>query len=254
MIEFDPCRTPLLTPESIYGPRDKLLDTCIITFSGKLLQYALETWPCREVTHLELCSGYGTIPVYELEAEGRSIGLYNTLIGSTSAGNCLEEVRHLTGAKNYVMFGSAGCLDSEKTGGRPVIPTRAFRDEGLSYHYAPAADYIEMKNAFRVAAAFAGWGVPFVTGGTWTTDAFYRETPDKIRRRREEGCLTVEMECAGIQAVCDWFGLELYDFLLCGDVLDLPEWDSGNLRGANHDQQALHLALRLALAADRGEL
>ena len=28
-----------------------------------------------------------------------------------------------------------------------MVPTDAYRDEGTSYHYAPASDYIEIKNA-----------------------------------------------------------------------------------------------------------
>ena len=33
---------------------------------------------------------------------------------------------------------------------------------------------------------------------TWSTDGFYRETPDKISYRIEEGCSVVEMECSAL--------------------------------------------------------
>ena len=33
---------------------------------------------------------------------------------------------------------------------------------------------------------------------TWSTDGFYRETPDKVVYRIEEGCSVVEMECASL--------------------------------------------------------
>ena len=45
-------------------------------------------------------------------------------------------------------------------------------------------------------------GVPYVVAKTWTTDGLYRETPDRIRRRRAEGCLTVGEE------------RDLFDFVL----------------------------------------
>jgi purine-nucleoside phosphorylase len=41
-------------------------------------------------------------------------------------------------------------------------------------------------------------------GKTWTTDAFYRETPDKVARRRAEGCLTVEMETSAFFALAQF--------------------------------------------------
>lgn len=59
----------------------------------------------------------------------------------------------------------------------------------------------------------------------WTTDAIYRETKAKLEARKNEGCLAVEMELAGVQAVCDFYGWDLYDFLVTGDVLDQAVYD-----------------------------
>lgn len=50
-----------------------------------------------------------------------------------------------------------------------------------------------------------------------------------MEKRKSEGCIAVEMECAGVQAVCDFRGLELYNFLFSGDLLDAPEWEGGFL-------------------------
>ena len=46
-----------------------------------------------------------------------------------------------------------------------------------------------------------------------------RETVNLVRKRKEEGCIAVEMELAGVQAISDFYGFELYDFLVAGDVL-----------------------------------
>ena len=47
-----------------------------------------------------------------------------------------------------------------------------------------------------------------------------RETKGLVARRKSEGCIAVEMELAGVQAACDFYHLELYDFLEAGDVLE----------------------------------
>ncbi len=35
---------------------------------------------------------------------------------------------------------------------------------------------------------------------------------------------SVEMECAAVQAVCDYRKLNAYFFFTCGDLLDAPKW------------------------------
>ena len=49
------------------------------------------------------------------------------------------------------MFGGSGCLNKEIARGKVMVPTAAYRDEGTSYHYASASDYIEVRNADKVA-------------------------------------------------------------------------------------------------------
>ena len=51
---------------------------------------------------------------------------------------------------------------------------------------------------------------------------------------------------AGVQAVCDFYGLELFDFLEAGDVLDESDYDITDLPGANHDLGKLMIALEIA--------
>ena len=53
---------------------------------------------------------------------------------------------YMTGADKFILFGSAGALDKEKTKGKYVIPTEAYRDEGMSYHYAPPGDGLQEAN------------------------------------------------------------------------------------------------------------
>ena len=119
-------------------------------------------------------------------------------------------------------------------------------EEGLSYHYAPPADYIEVKNAKIVKAIFDELKLPNVLGKVWTTDAIYRETKAKFDARKKEGCIAVEMELAGVQAVCDFYGWELYNFLVTGDVLDQAVYDVSGLADANHNMDKLYVAIEIA--------
>ena len=157
------------------------------------------------------------------------------------------DVNWITGADKFIMFGSAGSLDSTATNGKFVIPTASYREEGLSYHYAAPTDYIEIKNSKIVKAIFDELNLPSVTGKVWTTDAIYRETNDKLEARKNEGCLAVEMELAGVQAVCDFYTWDLYDFLVTGDVLDQAVYDVSGLANANHNMDKLYIAIEIAM-------
>ena len=131
-----------------------------------------------------------------------------------------------------------------------TIPTYAYRDEGTSYHYVKAKDYIKIKNSNIVANFMKEKQIPYVEGKTWTTDAFFRETENNIAKRKADGCISVDMECSAMQAVCDFRGLELYYFLTSGDLLDAPEWDErhkeGEYKGTQHDSKHFDIALELA--------
>ena len=87
-------------------------------------------------------------------------------------GDTLSELQ----TDKYIVFGGAGCLNKEIAHGKVMVLTEAYRDEGTSYHYAPASDYITVKNADIVADFMEKNGLPYVKGKTWTTDAIYRET------------------------------------------------------------------------------
>lgn len=222
---------------------------CIITFSHVIERYVLENYPCREFVRLAQSSG--PLPVYAVEYQGNTLAFCKTTIGAPAAVGLLEEVAMQVDAKKFVAFGGAGCLRREIAHGKVMVPSFAYRDEGASYHYAPPADTIEIRNAGTVAAFMEDRGIPHVVGGTWTTDAFFRETEDSIQKRRAEGCISVEMECSALQAVCDFRGYELYYFLTSGDLLDAPQWNprrkaDGSLTGSQHDVTHFDIAAELA--------
>ena len=241
---FDPNSEPLMGPESFYGPQGKLCEVCILTFSHLILEAFRQSFPHRVGAVMGGCDGEK--PVYLFEHEGRTLGLCMSGVGSTLAGTNTIEINWLTGATKFIMFGSAGSLRREATEGKYVIPVEAYRDEGMSYHYAPPADYIKVRNAEKLAAFFEALRLPYVMGRVWSTDAFYRETREQVAARKREGCIAVEMELAGVQAVCDFHGFELYDFLVTGDVLDAPTYQIAGLHAANHDLDKLRIALELA--------
>lgn len=224
-----------------------MVDVMIITFSYIIEEYIKNHFNCTQIA--TLYSAAGLTPVYQIEYKGKKIGFYKTCIGAPCTVGLVEDVLSVVDTDKIIMFGGAGCLDKEIARGKIVIPTEAYRDEGTSYHYAPAADYITLKNSYIVADFMKQANIPYVLGKTWTTDAIYRETRGNFEKRKQDGCIAVEMECASVQAVCDFRGVKFYNFLKSGDLLDAPEWDPrselGN-KGSQHDPRYFMMALELA--------
>lgn len=234
---------PIVKLESFYGPKRKIVEKCIFIFSKVIYDHILEEFDCEKI--FEVGSANGNKPIWSFNFNNEKIAFYLSPIGSSGAGESIVEVNHLTGASKFIMFGSCGSLDKEKTKGKFIVPTKAYRGEGLSYYYAKASDYIDIKNHNVVKDIFLELKIPFVDGRVWTTDSMLRETVNLVNKRKNEGCICVEMELAGVQAVCDFYGLELYNFLATGDILDENNYDVSALSDANHNVDKLAIALEI---------
>ncbi len=242
---FDNKTAPIISPKRKVDASK--LDAMIITFSYLIEESIKNRFDCKEIATLH--SACGPTPVYLIDYKGKRIGFYKTFIGAPCAAGLIEDVLSEVDVDKFIMFGGAGCLDKEIARGKIMIPTEAYRDEGTSYHYAPAADYIKLKNSGIVADFMEQAGIPYVLGKTWTTDAIYRETRGNFEKHKSDGCIAVEMEVSAVQAVCDHREVELYNFLKSGDLLDAPKWDPRSEFGSNgsqHDPRYFMIALDLA--------
>lgn len=241
---YDISSSAVMTLHDFYGERRNIVDTCLIILSTVLHDCLLSHYECSEIGRFHACNG--DIVLYQIMYKDKKIAFYLSAIGSALASQACYEASWLSGATKFVMCGSCGALDSEKVQGRYIIPTEAYRGEGASYYYAPESDYIEIKGHDLVCGVFERLHIPYVEGRVWTTDVMMRETRNLVNRRKQEGCIAVEMELAGVQAACNFYGLQLYDFLEPGDVLDRDDYDCSLLASANHDERKLIIALEIA--------
>lgn len=223
-------------------------DACIVTFSYVIERFVLDNYDCKQIGQIHFATGI--TPIYQIDYNGKKFAFYKTYVGAPACVGTVEDTLAVIKTDKYVVFGGCGCLDKEIAHGKVMIPTEAYRDEGTSYHYAPASDYIKVKNADIVAKFMEENGIPYVKGKTWSTDAFYRETVNNFEKHKADGCISVDMECSGLQAMCDFRNLELYMFFTSGDLLDAPEWDErhkfGEVEGTQHDSGHFDIALELA--------
>lgn len=244
---FDPVSKEILKPTHMIRPVAGFPETVVLTFEEKSLRLLKNVCAFRVAAILK---GGRDIPVYALRYNEQDLAICQSIIGGAATAALVEELRAL-GAKRVLLYGACGVLDRAVTAGYFILPTAACRDEGTSYHYLPPADYVEVPTAGRLAEIFEELGLSYVLGKTWTTDAIYRETRANVDKRRAEGCVAVEMECASAMAVGQFRRMPVYQFLYAEDSLDGSDWDPrtwGAVPASNYEKYlrvALETAARL---------
>ena len=193
----------------------------------------------------EFVSATKTYPVYVMDYKGEKVCLAQAPVGSAPAAQFMDWLIGY-GVEKIISTGTCGVLANIEENAF-LVPVRALRDEGTSYHYASPSRYMEMQiEAISVIEqVLEQLGIPYEEVMTWSTDGFYRETAEKVAYRKEEGCAVVEMECATLAAVAQLRGVVWGQLLFTADSLaDLENYDSRDW-GSEAFDKALELCLEI---------
>ncbi|MHB1483107.1 MAG: nucleoside phosphorylase [Saccharofermentanales bacterium] len=224
ILEFDPNQKAKIEPSNLIEKTD-VPEYCVITFFSDVINEMLQSNKLKQVAMFYSCTV--NLPIYETEYNGKSIAIVQGFLGAAGSAGLLEELIAM-GIKKFIVCGAAGVLQKGIQVGHLVVPYSAVRDEGVSYHYIEPSREIECnQHAINIIEKlFQDENIPYIKAKTWTTDAFYRETEDKIALRVSEGCVTVEMETAAFFSVSKFRNVVLGQILFGGDDLSGVEWDS----------------------------
>ncbi len=170
---------------------------CLLDFDGELAGYLNSVararldprWPCF---HTRL---------YRWRTGRHEFGIVGGTIGAPFAVLVAEEL-FASGCQALVSIGSAGLVAVDLEPPFFLLIERSLRDEGTSYHYTSPAPFAEADRNLlnEVQKRLAGAGITVRRGATWTTDAPFRETAERIAYCRRWGIVAAEMEAAALLA------------------------------------------------------
>jgi len=223
ILEFDPDKNAIINPKKEIKAID-IPERCVICFFQDVINKLNQQKQLTKVVDQK--SEIGKHPVYMFEFKNEKLALFHPGVGAPLSAGLLEEVI-ARGCRKFIVCGNAGVLDSTIARGHLLIPISAVRDEGTSYHYLPPSREVKAdpKAINAIETVLKRSGISYLLTKTWTTDAFYRETPNKIVLRKSEGCLTVEMEAAALFAVAKFRDVILGQILYSGDDVGGKEWN-----------------------------
>lgn len=240
--EFDPSHSAVINPDMIVKRIDGFPDVTVSCFSRHLFANLLAFFDPEQIG--ESHSATGVVPIYKVKYKDETFAMYQSFVGEPACAGLYEDIIAM-GSKCLILLGNCGVLDKNIEDCGIIIPNKAIRDEGLSYHYVPASDTIEINTKYRelFKEVLKEYNYPYVEGTTWTNDACYRETRDKVKRRKEQGAICVEMECAGMQALCDFRKTDFFQFFYAGDNLDHSQWQPRSISGQTRLDDKSKIAL-----------
>lgn len=228
ILEFDNDRDALITPQMFGEVHGSLgTDKLIISFFKDAINTLLDEG--KIVVH-KVIKGENDLVLYKFVDD--DVLLMHGIIGCAATGGYLDELTGC-GIKKVMFCGGGGVLDKNIEVGELLVVEGAIRDEGFSYHYIEPTRivYSQAEVREKICSHLTENGVPYTTGIVWTTDAFYRETREKIALRKAEGARIVEMEQAGCLAVAQFRGIKYGAIIYGGDDVSGSTWDSRMWRG-----------------------
>ncbi|TFH30789.1 MAG: uridine phosphorylase [Promethearchaeota archaeon] len=228
ILEFDTEKQSIINPERFFKGGNAP-EICIFPFYKSVINDLVKQNVLQEIG-CEKSLVTDPLPLYEMKHKGQSIAVVTPGLGAPFAAGMLEFAIGM-GCKKFIVIGFCGLLDSSILPDNLIIPTSAILEEGTSYHYLLPSREVEINLSMQncIKSYLDEKKIKYLEGKTWSTDAFYRETPDKIQLRRSEGALAVEMEAAALAAVASFRGVSLGYILGAGDDVSGLEWDHRNL-------------------------
>lgn len=217
----------------------KLPRKCVFAFLGDYIDEYAQKHNAQKVS--EFISATKCYPIYIVNYGGEDITLCQAPVGAAPATQILDWLIGY-GVREVISAGSCGGLVffPESTF---LVPYKALRDEGTSYHYALPSRFMEISKKARkaVESTILEHGMRYQEVVTWSTDGFFRETKEKVEYRKSEGCSVVEMECSALAACAAFRGATWGMILYTADSLaDAEKYDERNW-GGNAYEYALTL-------------
>ena len=239
------------TDRSIRGGGE-ICDTIILSFNGEIVERVKQFVDVYEGGYLTNLNG--RFPWYIYEKDGSKVAVAMDTIGAPMVVGFLEELK-ARGFKNFIVLSSCGVLDQSIQADKIIIPSSALRDEGTSYHYAPASDEVSYDETLLLTMenALNKSGIEHIRTKAWTTDAFYRETAAKVKRRLEAGAKVVDMEASAIMAWAQYRQTKVYQFFYTADYVDHHnhEWDARHEERKTDAMTFFEIAVSIALELEK---
>ena len=214
-------------PQAIIQPSKEDYDftlpqKCVVIFFKDIVDELAKSEYVKEIGRVTWETG--DVVYYLYQKDNVEVCFYHSWVGAAISAAVMDLTIAL-GARKIIACGGCGVLDNSIDEGKILVPTKAIRDEGTSFHYVAPSSEIACENSLlsELLHYMRKNNIPLSIVKTWTTDGFYRETDQRRKIRVQQGCSTVDMEFSALCAVAQFRHIEFAQLFYAGDVVELAE-------------------------------
>lgn len=209
-------QAPLIRPEFFAKFFRRVEPTVLVCFDEKNFRSFLQKWDFEKERRII------GMPYHKMKDTNAGIALVG--LGAPSAAIGVEMLVAL-GANRIIFFGSAGSIDKDLEIGDVCLCSHAIPYDGTSREYIPQSQTLKASEKLITELEVDFKNIKRITVAT--TDAFFMETPTKIKEFRSAGAKAVEMEAAAILAIAQYRGVDAAGVFVISDMLTENGWTAG---------------------------
>ncbi|MFH1390774.1 MAG: hypothetical protein ABIH20_00500 [Candidatus Diapherotrites archaeon] len=195
-------------------PEIKVPKNVLLVGSKRLLKSTISKFKAKRVKEWK----GKNFPLYKFTQGNNTIGLSYYFYGASAAAANLEDLIG-AGSENFVFFTLGRPVSEDVKPGAIILPTRAVRDEGTSYHYLKPAKQVignteiekKLKEELKKESLKSQLGL------TWTTDSPY----SKVRKTKEiveSKALSMDNDSSALFAVARYRKVNLGGIILISEA------------------------------------
>jgi len=152
--------------------------------------------------------------------KGKRVSVQGTGMGVPSISIYVNELMREYGVKNLIRVGTCGAIQKDVKVRDVILAMTSCTDSKMNrvifpeFDFAPCANFDLLKKAYDAGLAK---GLHVRVGNILTSDSFYRESMDSVKKLADFGVLAVEMETTALYTLAAKYGANALSVLTVSD-------------------------------------
>jgi purine-nucleoside phosphorylase len=230
----------------IEAKENEIAETILLPGDPLRAQYIAENFLKDAVCYNNVRGMLGFTGTYK----GQRISVQGTGMGVPSISIYVNELIRSYGVKNLIRVGTCGAIQKDVKVRDIILAMTSSTDSQMNrlafegFDYAPTASFDLLKKAYDEGV---NKGLNIKVGSVLTSDVFYRDSMDIVKKLADHGVLAIEMETTALYTLASKYGVNALSVLTVSDHVFTGEETTAEERQTTFNEM-IEIALEAAIA------